>query len=169
MIEEEIEIQLAFDGNLQVVSGQLGSPSDPISVISEPAFYDFENDPEVAELLSDPSELQKIEITSVTYQIQDYIGTSEAVVIDGGIGIFDNPNAGTVYYMGQQNTNLEQADQQNSVFRIEGDFSEVEDFINLTNRIGLLYQGEVSNNPVEFVIGITVRATVTVKPDIDNF
>lgn len=65
---------------------------------------------------------------------------------------------------------MAEADFNNDAFILEADFSEVEAGFNPNSPSILIgYIATLSHNPVYFKVGITVDATVTIKPDIDNF
>ncbi len=167
LLEEEIDVPISFQGFLHVESATVGDPSDPVSITSDFAVYNFENDPEVAELLGDPSEITEIKIKRIRYLFQNFEGNSDANVV-GGFEALIGPVGGTQIFDGVQ-THLESADANNTLFLLEDDFSNLNEHMTEFHSIGIRYVGSASDNPVIFDVDITVEAVVTIKPDLDNF
>lgn len=167
LLEEEIDVPVSFQGLLHVESATLGEPSDPVSLTSDFAIYYFEKDPEVAELLGDPSEIKEIEIKRIRYLFQNFEGNGDANV-EGGFETLIGPVGGSQTYDGVQ-THLESADANNTLFLLEDDFSNLNDHMTEFHSIGIRYVGSASDNPVIFDVDITVEVVVTIKPDLDNY
>ena len=64
--------------------------------------------------------------------------------------------------------NLAQADFNNTLYTLNGDFSPVNAAITQFKSIGFYYEGSVSDNPVSFIVDVSITATVTIKPDLDT-
>lgn len=171
LLEEEIDIPISFAGDLNIVSeSSVSEPTDPITVQTEFAIYRINDDPDIAEIISDPSEISKIKINRIRYSYKDFEGNEESLVIEAGF-IFVNQNMSVSQYeILDTGVNVSEADFRNDAFVLEDDFSEVENgFQPGFPTVSIKYFGTLSHNPVYFTVGITVDATVTIKPDIDNF
>lgn len=171
LIEEEIDIPLTFEGNLNITSrSSVSDIDDPITIRTESAFYDIASDPDVSELIGDNSEIQKIKINRIRYSYSDFEGNDMAQVLEGGFSFRVINNIERNIPINDVGVNVAEADFNNSVFTVEQDFSSVEEGLNeLFQTVIISYFATLSHNPVDFVVGITVDVTVTVKPDIDNF
>jgi len=171
LIEQEFDVSLSFEGDLNIISkSPVSDISDPISVRTEIATYDITSDPEVAEVISNKNEVTKIKIDRIRYSYKDFEGNDEAFVIEGGFSFILINNIERTIQISDTNINVAEADFRNDAFSIEDDFSSIEEGFNENFQTILIsYFGTLSDNPVDFIVGITVDVTVTIKPDIDNF
>ncbi len=165
LIEEEFDVQTTFITELEINVPNASSPDKAVDFKSNLGFWDFTKDPNVAEVLGDSDEITKIEINSVRYFYKNVVGNDDANVV--GEMVFSVGQDGVFYSTAQ--TNLAQADFNNTLFTLEGDFSPVNNAITQFRSIGFFYEGSVSDNPVSFITDVSITVTVTIKPDIDNF
>lgn len=164
LLEEDIEVNISFQGELSIESETLLDPTSSVEFNSEGAFYDVTDDPEIAELLESGTgtgEIEKIEITQIRYLFQDFVGNSDAVV-SGGFQLIDQ----TMFVQGfaTAQTNLAMADQNNTLFTINGDFTEINERLTESGTVLILYAGTASDNPVEFNVDVTIFVKVTIRP-----
>ncbi|WP_353776876.1 hypothetical protein [Winogradskyella sp. 3972H.M.0a.05] len=164
LLEEEIEVQSTFITELEINVPNGATPEQAMEFESNFGFWDFTEDPNVVDFLGDPDEITKIEINSVRYFYKDVVGNPDAFV-EGDI----------IFAIGQSAeefeavvTNLAQADFNNTLFTLEGDFSQVNAAMTQFRSVGFLYKGSVSDNPVSFITDVSITVTVTIKPDLDN-
>ncbi|MFD2726559.1 hypothetical protein [Hyunsoonleella rubra] len=165
LIEEEFEVQTTFITELETNVPNASSPEEAVNFKSNLGFWDFTQDPNVSEYLGDPDEITKIEINSVRYFYKNVTGNEDAHV--QGEMVFSVGQGGESYSTVQ--TNLAQADFNNTAYNLAGDFSPVNNAITQFRSIGFFYEGSVSDNPVRFTTDVSITVTVTIKPDIDNF
>ncbi|WP_299222869.1 hypothetical protein [uncultured Psychroserpens sp.] len=163
LFEEEFDVETTFVTELEVNVPNDAS-QDAVEFQSNTGLWDFRNDPNVAEFLGSPDEITKIQITSVRYFYKDVVGNDDAfvegeivVAVGQGTDEFD-----TVV------TNLRQADENNTLYTLEGDFSNVNAALTLFDVMAFYYSGSVSDNPVRFVTDVSITAIVTIKPNLDN-
>ena len=163
LIEEEIEVQSTFITELEINVPNASTPNEEVDFQSNFGLWDFTTDPNVTEILNDPDEITKIEINSVRYFYKDVVGNEDAIV-EGEL----------VFSVGQGSrefdtvvTNLADADFNNTLYTLEGDYSPVNAALTQNRRIGFYYSGSVSRNPVSFITDVSITVTVTIKPDID--
>ena len=164
LFEEEIEVETTFITELEINVPNDAS-QDAVQFQSNTGFWNFREDPNVEEYLGDPDEITKIEITSVRYFYKNVVGNEDAfvegeivfVVGQGGSEEFD-----TVV------TNLKQADENNTLYTLEGDFNNVNNALSQFDAFAFYYSGSVSDNPVSFTTDVSITAVVTIKPDLDN-
>lgn len=164
LLEEDIEVSISFQGNLEVESETLLNPEESIEINSEGATYNITEDPEISELLESGTgtgEIKKIEITQIRYLFQDFEGNVDANVT-GAIQILDP----SMFIQGFETvqTNLAMADQNNTLFTIDGDFSDINERITESGSLIVLFAGTASDNPVYFDVDITVLVKVTITP-----
>lgn len=164
LIEEEFEVQSTFITELEINVPNASSPDEAVEFQSNFGFWDFTQDPNVSDFLGDPSEITKIEINSVGYFYKNVVGNEDAFV-EGEIQ-FSVGQGGESY--DTVVTNLAQADFNNTLFTLEGDFGPVNNAVTQFRSIGFFYSGSVSDNPVSFITDVSITVTVTIKPDIDN-
>jgi len=171
LIEEEIDIPLTFEGDLNITSqSNVSDIDDPISIRTETATYNIAADPDVAEVIGDKSEIKKIKINRIRYSYRDFEGNDDAVILEGGFSFLLINNIERTVEITDTNVNVAEADFRNDTFTVQGDFSTIEEGFNENfNTVLISYFGTLSHNPVDFIVGITVDVTVTIKPDIDNF
>lgn len=164
LLEEDIEVNISFQGELAIESETLLDPTEAVEFHSQGATYDITEDPEIAELLESGTgtgEIKKIEITQIRYLFQDFEGNADAVV-NGGFQLIDQ----TMFVQGFQTveTNLAMADENNSLFTINGDFSEINERLTESGSVLFLYAGTASHNPVAFNVDVTFLVKVTIMP-----
>nr|WP_321234468.1 hypothetical protein [uncultured Psychroserpens sp.] len=164
LFEEEIEVQSTFITELEINVPNGSSPEEAMDFQSNQGFWNFATDPNVTEILGDPDEITKIEINSVRYFYKDVVGNDNAHV-EGAL-IF-SVGQGTEEYETVL-TNLAQADFNNTLYTLNGDFSPVNAAMTQNDNIGFYYSGSVSDNPVSFIMDVSITVTVTIKPDVDN-
>ncbi len=163
LLEEEIEVQTTFITELEINVPNAPTPNEAVEFQSNFGFWDFTTDPNVTDILNDPSEITKIEINNVRYFYKDVTGNTDAHV--EGEFVFA-VGQGTEEFNSVQ-TNLTQADFNNTLFTLEGDFSLVNEALTKFKNIGFSYNGSVSDNPVSFIVDVSITVTVTIKPDLD--
>jgi hypothetical protein len=163
LLEEEIEVQTTFITELEINVPNASTPNEAVDFESNFGFWNFTTDPNVTEILNDPDEITKIEINSVRYFYKDVVGNENAYVegemvfsVGQGSREFDTVVA-----------NLDQADFNNTLYTLEGDFSPVNAALTQNRNIGFYYSGSVSDNPVNFITDVSITVTVTIKPDLD--
>lgn len=164
LLEEDVEIPIAFQGILEIESPQTGNPEEEVEVASEFAYYNILNDPEVMELLESgggTGDVKKIEVTQIRYLFQEVEGNFNANVT-GFFQVIDASMATETFETVQ--TNLAVADENNSLFIIDGDFTSLNSHLTDTGALSIRFVGSVSDNPVDFNIDITVLVTVTITP-----
>ena len=164
ILEEEIEVQSTFITELEINVPNGSTPEEAMDFQSNFGFWDFTQDPNIVDFLGDPDEITKIEINSVRYFYKDVVGNSDAFV--EGQMVFAIGQAGEEFETVV--TNLAQADFNNTLFVLEGDFTTLNAALTQFRAIGFLYSGSVSDNPVSFITDVTITVTVTIKPDLDN-
>lgn len=163
LFEEEFDVETTFITELEINVPNDAS-QDAVPFQSNTGLWDFRNDPNIEEYLGSPDEITKIEITSVRYFYKNVVGNEDAFV-EGEISIVVGQGSeefDTVV------TNLKQADENNTLFTLNGDFSNVNTALTQSNVIAFYYSGSVSDNPVSFITDVSITAKVTIKPDIDN-
>ncbi|MBC3756847.1 hypothetical protein H7U19_00420 [Hyunsoonleella sp. SJ7] len=165
LIEEEFDIQTTFITELEINVPNASSPDEAVDFTSNFGFWDFRNDPNVKEVISDPDEITKIEIKSVRYFYKDVVGNENANVVGDMVFVVGQ---GEERY-GTVQTNLKNADFNNTAYTLNGNFGPVNQALTQFKTIGFTYQGSVSDNPVRFITDVSITVTVTIKPDIDNF
>ncbi|MEY8849763.1 hypothetical protein AB9K26_13170 [Psychroserpens sp. XS_ASV72] len=163
LFEEEFDVETTFITELEINVPNDAS-QDAVDFQSNLGFWDFRNDPNVVEYLGSPDEITKIEITEVRYFYKNVVGNNDAnvvgqivIVVGQGFDSYDTVQ-----------TNLSQADNNNTLFFLSGDFSNTNQALTELNAIGFYYEGSVSDNPVSFITDVSITAKVTIKPDIDN-
>lgn len=163
LFEQEFDIQTTFITELEVNVPNDAS-QDAVEFQSNTGLWDFRDDPNVMEYLGSPDEITKIEINSVRYFYKDVVGNEDAnvegeivIIIGQGSQEFDTVQ-----------TNLAQADNNNTLYTLNGDFSTVNAALTQSNVLGFYYTGSVSDNPVRFITDVSITATITIKPDFDN-
>ncbi|MDT0557761.1 hypothetical protein RM697_03835 [Ichthyenterobacterium sp. W332] len=164
LLEEDIEVSISFQGLLEVESETLLNPEDQVEFNSEAATYNILQDPEIAELLESGSgtgEIKKIEITQIRYLFQNFEGNSDAVAT----GVFQLLDP-SMFIQGFETvqTNLASADQNNSLYTIDGDFTEINERLTDSGSLIILFAGTASDNPVYFDVDVTVFVKVTITP-----
>ncbi len=164
LFEEEIDIQTTFITELETDVPHGASSDEAVNFRSNLGFWDFTKDPNVADAIGDPDEITKIEINTVRYFYKNVVGNEDAHVV--GEMAFSVGQGGEFYSTAQ--TNLKDADFNNTLFTLEGDFTPVNKAITQFRSIGFFYQGSVSDNPVSFTTDVSITVTLTIKPDIDN-
>ncbi|MEM9679110.1 MAG: hypothetical protein AAF901_02200 [Bacteroidota bacterium] len=162
--EEEIEVQSTFITELETNVPNGATPEEAMEFQSNLGFWNFAEDPNVVEFLGDPDEITKIEINSVRYFYKDVVGNPNAF-IEGEI-IFVAGQGSDAFETAV--VNLAQADFNNTLFTLEGDFTTVNQAMTQFRSIGFSYSGSVSDNPVNFITDVSITVTVTIKPDLDN-
>ncbi len=163
LFEEEFDVETTFITELEVNVPNDAS-QDAVDFQSNTGLWDFREDPNVEEYLGSPDEITKIEITSVRYFYKDVVGNDEAHV--AGEIVISIGQGGESFDTVQ--TNLRQADDNNTLFTLDGDFTNVNAALTQLNVLGFYYAGSVSDNPVSFITDVSITAKVTIKPDIDN-
>ena len=162
LLEEEIDIETTFITELEINVPNGPTPETPMDFQSNTGFWDFRQDPNVMEYLGDSDEITKIQINSVRYFYKDVVGNDNAFV-EGDIVI-------AVGQAGEEFetvvTNLSQADFNNTLFTLEGDFTNVNAALTQFKAIAFNYAGSVSDNPVRFITDVSINCTVTIKPDV---
>ncbi|MEM1003085.1 MAG: hypothetical protein AAGH46_10595 [Bacteroidota bacterium] len=165
LLEEDIEVNIAFQGKLAVQSPILPDPQDAVQIDSEEAVYDIYDDPEISELIATfgpgTGNVEKIEITQIRYLFQDFEGNTDAIVV-GNIGVVANSTSFQNFPTVQ--TNLAKADENNSLFTIDGDFTTINESITRTGRVFVVFTGSASDNPVSFNVDVTILVKVTISP-----
>jgi len=164
LFEEEIEVETTFITELEI-SVPNDASQDAVQFQSNTGFWNFREDPNIEEYLGNPDEITKIEIASVRYFYKNVVGNEDAfvegeivfVIGQGGAEEFD-----TVV------TNLKQADENNTLFTLDGDFTNVNNALSQFDAFAFYYSGSVSDNPVSFITDLSITAVVTIKPDLDN-
>lgn len=163
LFEEEFEVETTFITELEINVPNDAS-QDAVQFQSNFGFWNFREDPNVTEFLSDPDEIERVEIKSVRYFYKDVVG-NELAHVEGEL----------VFVVGQGNeefdtvvTNLKQADENNTLFTLDADFTNVNNALTVLDAIGLYYSGSVSDNPVSFITDVSITAVVTIKPELDN-
>ena len=119
LLEQEIDIQTSFTRILSIESPMTSNPDEAVSFESAFATYDFESDPDVAELIANPSEITKIKITEVRYLFQDVVGNTDAQV-EGDFEVITGPTGSTQRFESVV-THLATADETNRLFFLDGD------------------------------------------------
>ena len=164
----EFDVSLGFEGDLLITEqSAVGDITDEVSVTSETAFYNIKEDPDVAEFLAEGAEIKEVKIESIRYSYKDFVGNQEARIQSGQFSITSNSGAfsGTESFpLSEANINISEADFNNEVFTLLGDFSSIENGLTNSGVFAVRYQGTFSDNPVDFKVGISVRLTVTIKP-----
>ncbi|MEM1002320.1 MAG: hypothetical protein AAGH46_06710 [Bacteroidota bacterium] len=163
LFEEEIEIETTFITELETNVPNDAS-QDAVEFQSNIGIWNFREDPNIIDFLGSPDEIQKIEITSVRYFYKDVVGNSDAFV-EGEIVIVSGQAAEE---FDSVVVNLKQADENNTLFTLEGDFTNVDNALSQFDALAFYYSGSVSDNPVRFITDVSITAIVTIKPDIDN-
>ncbi|WP_299552009.1 hypothetical protein [Seonamhaeicola sp.] len=164
LFEEEIEVKSTFITELEINVPHGSSPDEAMDFESNLGFWDFSKDPNIVDFLGDPDEITKIEINTVRYFFKDVVGNQDAHV--EGTMTFSVGQGGESF--DTVVTNLAQADFNNTLYTLEGDFTNVNKAISQFRSIGFLYHGSVSDNPVSFITDVSITVTVTIKPDLDN-
>ncbi|NRA91986.1 MAG: hypothetical protein HRU26_04770 [Psychroserpens sp.] len=163
LFEEEFDVETTFITELEINVPNDAS-SDAVEFQSNFGLWNFREDPNVTEYLSSPDEITKIEITSVRYFYKDVVGNDDAYV--EGEMVFSIGQGGEEF--DTVITNLRQADENNTLFTLEGDFTNVNAALTQLDVIGFFYSGSVSDNPVSFITDVSITAIVTIAPDFDN-
>lgn len=163
LFEQEFEVQSTFITELEVNVPNDAS-QNAVDFQSNTGLWDYRTDPNVMEYLGSADEITKIEINSVRYFYKEVVGNQDAHV-EGEI----------VFAVGQGaeefdtvQTNLAQADNNNTLFTLDGDFTNVNAALSQLHVIAFYYSGSVSDNPVQFITDVSITATITIKPDLDN-
>ncbi|MDO5979385.1 hypothetical protein [Flavivirga spongiicola] len=164
LFEEEIEVQSTFITELEVNVPNGSTPDEAMNFESNFGVWNFAEDPNIVDFLGSPDEITKIEINSVRYFFKNVQGNPDAFV-EGQI-TFSVGQGGESF--DTVVTNLAQADFNNTLFTLDGDFSNVNTAITMFRSIGFLYHGSVSDNPVSFITDVSITVTVTIKPSLDN-
>ncbi|MEO1030691.1 MAG: hypothetical protein AAFX55_04765 [Bacteroidota bacterium] len=162
LLEEEIDIETTFITELEINVPNGPTPETPMDFQSNSGLWDFREDPNVMEYLGDSDEITKIRINSVRYFYKDVVGNTDAFV-EGEIVIAVG-QAGEEFETAV--VNLSQADFNNTLFTLEGDFTNVNEALTQLRVIAFFYSGSVSDNPVSFITDVSINCTVTIKPDI---
>ncbi|WP_299523277.1 hypothetical protein [Winogradskyella sp.] len=162
LLEQEIDIETTFITELEINVPNVPTPETPMDFQSNTGLWDFREDPNVMEYLGDSDEITKIRINSVRYFYKDVVGNSDAFV-EGEIVIAVG-QAGEEFETAV--VNLAQADFNNTLFTLEGDFTRVNEALTQLRAIAFFYSGSVSDNPVSFITDVSINCTVTIKPDI---
>ena len=162
----EFDVSLGFEGDLLITEqSAAGDISDDVRVSSETAVYRIKDDPDVAEYLAEGAEIKEIKIESIRYSYKDFEGNQEARVQGGAFQLFDVGRMWEQSFpLSESNVNIAEADFNNEVFALLGDFSSIENGLTNSGLFAIRYQGTFSDNPVDFKVGISVRVTVTIKP-----
>ncbi|MEW4923510.1 hypothetical protein [Algibacter sp. 2305UL17-15] len=164
LLEQEIEVQTTFITELEINVPNAASPDEAVDFESNFGFWDFKKDPNVLDVIGSTDEITKLEINSVRYFYKDVVGNENAHV--EGAMVFVVGQGNESYNTAQ--TNLKQADFNNTLFTLNGDFSPVNAAMTQNKTIGFSYKGSVSDNPVSFIADVSISVTVTIKPDLDN-
>ncbi len=164
IFEEEIEVQSTFITELETNVPNGSTPEEAMSFQSNTGVWNFAEDPNIVDFLGSPDEITKIEINSVRYFYKDVVGNSDAF-IEGQI-LFAVGQGGDAFETVV--TNLSQADFNNTLFTLNGDFNNVSAAMTEFKAVAFRYSGSVSDNPVSFVTDVSITVTVTIKPDLDN-
>ncbi|WP_299364975.1 hypothetical protein [Winogradskyella sp.] len=162
LLEQEIDVETTFITELEINVPNGPTPETAMDFQSNTGLWDFREDPNVMEYLGDSDEITKIRINSVRYFYKDVVGNPDAFV-EGEIVIAVG-QAGEEYETAV--VNLSQADFNNTLFTLEGDFTNVNTALTQLRAIAFFYSGSVSDNPVRFVTDVSINCTVTIKPDI---
>lgn len=162
----EFDVPISFAGDLAIVSETAVSDNnDAITVETELATYRIDNDPDIAEYLSEGAEIEKIRVNRIRYNYKDFVGNEEAFLLEGGFRLV-NARAMAIhtYPLPEQGTRIAEADFRNEFFILEDDFSALEAGLSDSAAFIVGYWATLVNNPVDFKVGITVDVTVTIKP-----
>ena len=162
LLEEEIDIETTFITELEINVPNGPTPETAMDFQSNTGFWDFRQDPNVMEYLGDADEITGIRINSVRYFYKDFEGNTNAFV-EGDIVIAVG-QAGEEFET--QITNISQADFNNTLFTLDGDFSNVNNALTQFKAIAFNYAGSVSDNPARFITDVTISCTVTIKPEV---
>ena len=169
-LEEQLEfdVPISFAGDLEIVSETaVGDTNDNISVETELATYRISNDPDIAEYLDEGAEIKEIKVNRIRYNYKDFVGNEEAFLLEGAFRMVDAfAMAIHTYPLPEQGTRIADADFRNDFFILEDDFSALDR--GLTNSSGFIvsYYATLVGNPVDFIVGITVDVTVTIRPNL---
>ncbi|MGI9550121.1 MAG: hypothetical protein ACR2MT_02885 [Aurantibacter sp.] len=165
LLEEEFDVDVSFTRFI-TVDIQPTSNSEEAVNFAQSATINLTTAPEIDDITDDRTQLKSIKINRIRYFYKDVEGNELAVVsaefqiplIVAAPDTYDTPQV-----------NLANADANNTLYLIDGDFTNINDVLNnLTgfSRIELEYVGSVSDNPIEFTVDVTVDATLTAQIQI---
>ncbi len=164
LIEEEFDVNVSFTRFITVDVQPAASPEEAVN-FAEGVTIDLRTAPEIDDVTDDRTQLKSIKINRIRYFYKDVEGNENAVVAaEFLIPVFVGPPSS----FDTPQVNLAVADANNTLYLIEGDFTNINSALNdlLIGRIELQYEGSVSDNPVEFTVDVTIDATLTAQVDI---
>jgi len=163
ILEQEFDIDVSFTRTITIDIQPTSNPEE--MNFAESALIDLSNAPEIDDITDDRTQLKSININRIRYFYKDVEGNEDAVVA----AEFQTPLfVGPPETYGVPQVNLINADANNTLFIIDGDFTNINSALNdlLIGRIELQYIGSVSDTPIEFTVDVTVDATLTAQIEI---
>ena len=118
---------------------------------------------EVSDALGTSGEIKKVEITNIQYEYKNFSGNVDAVTLGSSFSIATD-------FMNTQNfeiptINIANSDLLGDLFYLNGDFSEINNFIAESNVFTYFFEGLISHNPALFDVEVTVTLKITIEID----
>lgn len=162
LLETEIDIPVTF-----VVTLDTGIPEDSVNPGSSASFassasYNLFNNPEIADAIGTPEEIEDVRVTSVSYEYMNFSGNVDSDV-SGLMGFYNNSGITTSFET--ETVNVANADLLGNQFDLAVSSESIARSLNVIN---VAYQGMSSASPANFDTRITVTLLVTVKLNIED-
>lgn len=164
LLEEEFDVSVSFNRVINIDIQPTGNPEEPVNFM-ESAVVNLTTAPELDEFRErdDATELKSLAINRIRYFYKDVNGNTDTVVVaEFQIPlIVSDPEVLEV-----QQINLMNAETNPNPFIIDGDFTNINNVLNNLTGFSILridYIGQVSDNPIEFTVDVTIDATLTLE------
>ena len=162
--DPEIDINTSFAIPLTIDEGANPDPNEMVG-FGQIGGYDILTNPDIAEQVGEDDRIERVVITSVTYEFRNFSGNVDANV-QGTMEFPVGSGPNEVYNM--PSVNAAESDLLENVYNLNGDFTSVSERITESKNVVFSYSGTSTHNPVSFILEVIVNVRVTVRLNIDD-